>query len=102
MILKERHLSYAENTASVRAPTTDGRRTTEIGDAKRLKALGQSNSIPFQCNALGRAAPNDSNSIQVTRAGVAAGDRVRTDCNRTIASGMGASVIIIQISTDGD
>ena len=41
--------------------------------AKRFKALGKSNDIPFQCNALGRAAPNDSNALQVTRGGVAAG-----------------------------
>ena len=41
--------------------------------AKRFKELGKSNDIPFQCNALGRAAPNDSNALQVTRGGVAAG-----------------------------
>ena len=41
--------------------------------ASRLKSLGTSNKIPFQCNALGRAASNDSNALQVTRGGVATG-----------------------------
>ena len=41
--------------------------------ALRLKSLADANKIPFQCNALGRAAPNDSNALQVTRGGVAAG-----------------------------
>lgn len=41
--------------------------------AFRLKGLATKNEIPIQCNALGRAAPNDSNALQVTRQGVAAG-----------------------------
>ena len=39
----------------------------------RLKRLAADNNIPFQQKALGRAAPNDSNALQVTRGGVAAG-----------------------------
>ena len=41
--------------------------------SKRLNDVANSNDIPFQSSALGRAAPNDSNAIQVTRGGVAAG-----------------------------
>lgn len=41
--------------------------------SSRLKSLAASNEIGVQANALGRAAPNDSNAIQVTRSGVAAG-----------------------------
>ncbi len=41
--------------------------------SSRLKSLATENEIEFQCNALGRAAPNDSNALQVTRGGVAAG-----------------------------
>ncbi|MEM7457404.1 MAG: M42 family metallopeptidase [Planctomycetota bacterium] len=43
----------------------------EVG--RRLKQLAAENEIAVQFNALGRAAPNDSNAIQVTRSGVAAG-----------------------------
>ncbi len=39
----------------------------------RLEELGQREGIPFQVAALGRAAPNDANPIQITRAGVATG-----------------------------
>ena len=39
----------------------------------RLKRLANEQEIPFQQKALGRAAPNDSNALQVTRGGVAAG-----------------------------
>lgn len=39
----------------------------------RLKRLATDQKIPFQQKALGRAAPNDSNALQVTRGGVAAG-----------------------------
>ncbi len=39
----------------------------------RLKRIAAENDIPFQQKALGRAAPNDSNALQVTRDGVAAG-----------------------------
>ena len=41
--------------------------------ATRLKSLAGQHEIPVQCNALGRAAPNDSNSLQITRGGVATG-----------------------------
>ena len=41
--------------------------------AARLTKAGNENDIPTQKSALGRAAPNDSNAIQVTRGGVAAG-----------------------------
>ncbi len=41
--------------------------------ASRLKSLASTNEIPFQVKALGRAAPNDSNALQVNRGGVAAG-----------------------------
>lgn len=39
----------------------------------RLKLLATEHDLPFQQKALGRAAPNDSNALQVTRGGVAAG-----------------------------
>ncbi len=60
-------LSLGDGPVIVRGPNIN----PEV--AKRLKSLGEQNNIPYQCNALGRAAPNDSNAIQVTRAGVAAG-----------------------------
>ena len=41
--------------------------------ASRLKTLAGQHEIPVQVNALGRAAPNDSNALQVTRGGVATG-----------------------------
>lgn len=41
--------------------------------ASRLKEIAQANDIPFQAAALGRAASNDSNALQVTRDGVATG-----------------------------
>ena len=40
---------------------------------QRLLATCDSDSIPFQLAASGRAQPNDSNSIQISRSGVAAG-----------------------------
>lgn len=40
---------------------------------RRLHALAKTSAVPVQHKALGRAAPNDSNALQVTRAGVAAG-----------------------------
>ena len=40
---------------------------------QRLIDCGESNEIPYQLAALGRAASNDSNAIQTSRAGVAAG-----------------------------
>ncbi len=39
----------------------------------QLVGLSEEKEIPFQLSALGRAAPNDSNTIQITRAGVATG-----------------------------
>ena len=39
----------------------------------RLIALAEENDIPYQVAAIGRACPNDSNSIQISRAGVATG-----------------------------
>lgn len=41
--------------------------------ARRLRAVSDENDLPTQLSALGKAAPNDSNAIQVNRAGVAAG-----------------------------
>lgn len=38
-----------------------------------LESLAKANGIPFQVAALGQAAPNDSNALQVTRSGVATG-----------------------------
>jgi endoglucanase len=39
----------------------------------RLNSIAQANDLPIQHKALGHAAPNDSNALQVTRSGVAAG-----------------------------
>ena len=39
----------------------------------RLEEVAEAEEIPFQLAALGRAAPNDANPIQTTRAGVATG-----------------------------
>jgi endoglucanase len=41
--------------------------------AARLIELADSNQIPYQLAALGRAAPNDSNVLQISGAGVATG-----------------------------
>ena len=41
--------------------------------AARLKSLASTNDIPVQVKAFGRAAPNDSNALQVNRGGVATG-----------------------------
>ncbi|MEZ6094669.1 MAG: M42 family metallopeptidase [Pirellulaceae bacterium] len=41
--------------------------------SERLVQLAASNNIAHQVTALGRAAPNDSNALQVTRGGVATG-----------------------------
>ena len=41
--------------------------------ASRLKAIAHSQEIGIQFKALGRAAPNDSNALQIARGGVAAG-----------------------------
>ena len=40
---------------------------------QRLESIAKTAEIPVQIAALGRAAPNDSNALQVTRAGVATG-----------------------------
>ncbi len=39
----------------------------------RLEAVAEEQKMPFQLAALSRAAPNDANPIQITRAGVATG-----------------------------
>ena len=41
--------------------------------ARRMFELSEQHELPVQIAALGRAAPNDSNALQVTRGGVAAG-----------------------------
>lgn len=41
--------------------------------ADRLFEVAESNGIAVQASALGRAAPNDSNALQITRGGVASG-----------------------------
>ena len=41
--------------------------------SERLKKVCGDNDLPWQAAALGRAAPNDSNSMQITRSGVATG-----------------------------
>jgi len=51
----------------VRGPNINPR----VGD--RLMELAKTEEIPYQVAALGRAAPNDANALQVTRAGVATG-----------------------------
>ncbi len=43
------------------------------GVVERLIALADENRIPYQLAAIGRACPNDSNSIQISRGGVATG-----------------------------
>lgn len=40
---------------------------------ERLIEVAESKEIPFQLAAIGRATPNDANSIQITRSGVATG-----------------------------
>ena len=40
---------------------------------ERLIGIAEKNEIPYQLKAIGRATPNDANSIQVTRGGVATG-----------------------------
>ena len=40
---------------------------------EKLHQISKEHDLPIQPTALGRAAPNDSNAIQVTRSGVAAG-----------------------------
>ena len=39
----------------------------------RLISIAEKHDIPFQIKAIGRATPNDANSIQISRAGVATG-----------------------------
>ena len=39
----------------------------------RLRTIAGRDQLPFQPSALGRAAPNDSNALQINRAGVATG-----------------------------
>lgn len=40
---------------------------------ERLVQIAERDKIPFQLSAIGRATPNDANSIQITRSGVATG-----------------------------
>ena len=40
---------------------------------ERLIAVADEHQIPYQLAAIGRACPNDANSIQVSRGGVATG-----------------------------
>lgn len=76
-------------THATDCPTIDKRQNGEInlGDgpvivrgpninpevASRLLSLAQKNDVPVQVKALGKAAPNDSNALQITRGGVATG-----------------------------
>jgi endoglucanase len=76
-------------THATDCPTIDKRQQGEISLGKgpvifrgpnmnpvvteRLIKLADAREIPYQLSALGRAAPNDSNTLQVTRAGVATG-----------------------------
>lgn len=76
-------------THSTDCPTIDKRQQGEIniGDGpvvfrgpnmnpkvvERLVGNAEKGATPFQYSALGRAAPNDSNSLQVSRGGVASG-----------------------------
>lgn len=58
--------------------------------AEGLVGLAKSKGIPYQNAALGRAAPNDSNALQVTRGGVATGivgipNRYMHSCVETIS-----------------
>ena len=60
-------IDLGEGPVIVRGPNINPR----VG--ARLEKIATSDEIPFQIAALGRAAPNDANSLQVTRAGVATG-----------------------------
>ncbi len=40
---------------------------------QRLISTSDATELPYQLSALGRAAPNDSNSLQINRGGVASG-----------------------------
>jgi len=84
------HLAVAVDvTHATDCPTIDRRQQGEIGLGKgpvifrgpnmnplvtqRLIETAEQKEIPFQLSAIGRAAPNDSNALQVSRAGVATG-----------------------------
>lgn len=41
--------------------------------AERLRNIGDRQETPYQVSAIGRATPNDANSLQINRAGVATG-----------------------------
>lgn len=64
---QEGDLSLGGGPVIVRGPNMN----PKVSD--RLEAVAEEQKIPFQLAALGRAAPNDANSIQITRAGVATG-----------------------------
>jgi endoglucanase len=84
------HLAIAVDvTHATDCPTIDKRQRGEInlgsgpvivrgpnmnpGIVERLLTLAQKNEIPHQLAASGRAQPNDSNPLQICRAGVATG-----------------------------
>ena len=56
----------------VRGPNINQKVNARLHDVANGKSEGK-NKLPVQASALGRAAPNDSNVIQVTRGGVATG-----------------------------
>jgi endoglucanase len=86
----EPHVGVAVDvTHATDCPTIDKRQQGEVSLGKgpvifrgpnmnpvvteRLMKLAGEKEIPYQISALGRAAPNDSNSLQISRAGVATG-----------------------------
>lgn len=60
-------ISLGEGPVILRGPNVNPRIN------ERLRTLAEGEEIPHQEAALGRAAPNDSNVLQITRAGVATG-----------------------------
>lgn len=84
------HLGIAVDvTHATDSPTVDKRQQGEINLSNgpvifrgpnmnpkmvdRLITVSEQHEVPYQLSALGRAAPNDSNSLQVSRGGVASG-----------------------------
>lgn len=60
-------ISLGKGPVILRGPNINPR----VGE--RLNEIAATSEIPHQVAALGRAAPNDSNALQITRAGVATG-----------------------------
>ncbi len=60
-------IALSSGPVIVKGPNVNPRVATGLTDT------AAANDIPYQMAALGRAAPNDSNALQVTRDGVAAG-----------------------------